>query len=172
MEAEKSRLIDVLSRHQPNCAIKLKEIMKTYPSTTSGDTNVFRVPLPPASTVTSGGATSSTSGGHLQQLPVVQIPKIRISEPPQEPPSFADLIKEEEDPDLSTGYKEDPDISAGYMDASNNYYSHPARLLNSDTGYPNSDSFYNSTHPTSNHFLAKTHLGQTYLDLDSRCIAL
>ena len=162
MEAEKSRLIDVLSRHQPNCAIKLKEIMKTYPSTTSGDTNVFRVPLPPASTVTSGGATSSTSGGHLQQLPVVQIPKIRISEPPQEPPSFADLIKEEED----------PDISAGYMDASNNYYSHPARLLNSDTGYPNSDSFYNSTHPTSNHFLAKTHLGQTYLDLDSRCIAL
>ena len=149
--------------------------MKTYPSTTSGDTNVFRVPLPPASTVTSGGAnnaTSSTSGGHLQQLPVVQIPKIRISEPPQEPPSFADLIKEEEDPDLSAGYKEDPDISAGYMDASNNYYSHPARILNSDTGYPNSDTFYNSTHPTSNHFLAKTHLGQTYLDLDSRCIAL
>ena len=157
MEAEKSRLIDVLSRHQPNCAIKLKEIMK-YPST-SGDTNEFRVPLPPASTVTSGGNASSS--GHLQhqqpQLPV-QIPKIRISEPPQEPPSFADLIKEEED----------PDISAGYMDASNNYYSHPARILNSDM---NTDSFYNSTHPT-NHFLAKTHLGQTYLDLDSRCIAL
>merc|ERR1719150_2941152 len=184
LEAEKSRLIDVLSRHQPNCAIKLKEIMKYNPSVgaTSGDTNEFRVPLPPTSTMTSGGggainnATSSSTSGHLQQhqqLPAVvqQIPKIRISEPPQqEPPSFADLIKEEDDPDSISG--------AGYMDdASNNYYSHhPAsRILNSDSMHHNTDSFYNSStshhHPT-NHFLAKTHLGQTYLDLDSRCIAL
>ena len=114
--------------------------------------------------MTSGG-NSSTSGskastsGYLQQQLPVQFPKVRISEPPQEPPSFADLIKEEDDPD-----------TARYnMDTSNTYYSHTAWILNSDS--MNTDSFYNSTHPT-NHFLAKTHLGQTYLDLDSRCIAL
>ena len=135
LETEKSRLIDVLSRHQPNCAKKLKEIIKpnNYINSSSPE---FRVPLPPASTVTSGGSITGLSG----------IPKIRMT-PPDEPPSFADLIKEEE-------------IDEPFTTMAPPGYSYGT----------NSDNF--AVYPSQNHFLAKSHLGQTYLDLDSRCIAL
>ena len=97
----------------------------------------FRVPLPPTSTITSAGGS--------------QIPRIRISAPPAEPeddpPSFADLIKEEAVEECDNPY-----MTPTYNDF-NNY------------------SNYATPTPT-NHFLAKAHLGQTYLDLDSRCIAL
>jgi len=135
LETEKSRLIDVLSRHQPNCAKKLKEIIKpnNYINSSSPE---FRVPLPPASTVTSSGSITGLSG----------IPKIRMT-PPDEPPSFADLIKEEE-------------IDEPFTTMAPPGYSYGT----------NSDNF--AVYPSQNHFLAKSHLGQTYLDLDSRCIAL
>merc|ERR1711963_1370356 len=135
LEAEKSRLIDVLSRHQPNCVKKLKDTMSKSRTSSSASQYApeFRVPLPPTSTITS--ATGSN------------IPRIRISAPAEtedEPPSFADLIKEE------AAEEDHPYMTPTYNDYNN----------------------YSNYAPTPNHFLAKAHLGQTYLDLDSRCIAL
>ena len=149
LESEKHHLMDILQEHEPTCAKKLKEVMKVrhqsggfefIPSQSSTSSQnpepEFRVPLPPASTVTSSGSITGLSG----------IPKIRMT-PPDEPPSFADLIKEEE-------------IDEPFTNMAPSGYSYGT----------NSDNF--AVYPSQNHFLAKSHLGQTYLDLDSRCIAL
>ena len=127
--------MDVLNQHEPSCARKLKEAMKTRREQ-SGDFDLydtepepeFRVPLPPASTVTS------------------RVPVLKVSPPEDEPPSFAEAIR------MASEVKtEEEEIPGNYLPE-----------------YFGSDNFYGQPAP----FLAKRTLGQTYLDLDSRCIAL
>lgn len=126
LEAEKSRLLSLLSQHEPTCERKLKDIMKTkqkhvvyetYQNASPLLDGEFRVPLPP----------------------------VRIN--PQ-PPTFAEAIRM-----ASEVVKEEEEELPMF----------------NDDGMGSYENFY---HQTDNHFLAKRTLGQTYLDLDSRCIAL
>ena len=97
----------------------------------------------------------SNSGGGEFRVPLPpsgpRIPSIQITspnDPHEDPPSFAEAIrmvsevKEEEEEIV-------PDYNIDY-----------------------NEEFYRYTNAGSNPFLAKRNLGQTYLDLDSRCIAL
>ena len=152
LEAEKSRLIEVLKQHKPSCAKQIQELMKTKEDEREIE---FRVPLPPASTVTSRTVTTAIpaleSPVQHQQANVV-IPAVKITSPgEEEPPSFAEVeVKEELDSSGATG--------GGYN--FDEYFSHN-----------DAASFY-PHHPTQVPFLGKRTLGHTYLDLDSRCIAL
>lgn len=147
LESEKTHLMDVLQQHEPACARKLKEAMKSRREQMGPDFDLyeadnnrpqvapnqpeFRVPLPPASTVTS------------------RVPMVKVSPPEEEePPTFAEAIRM-----VSEVKEEEEEI----VD--------PA-TYNMD--YFGSTDFYPQQAP----FLAKRPLGQTYLDLDSRCIAL
>jgi hypothetical protein len=155
LEAEKSRLIGVLSQHEPSCVKKLKDIMTArhpesargfYTSPQEAEDNkpeaaIFRVPLPPASTVTSSSSQN-------------RIPMVRISSPEEQPPSFAEAIEM-----ASQVKEEDEDGMQQFTTGMENYFTTTASAA---------DNFYQQQ----NHFLAKRTLGHTYLDLDSRCIAL
>lgn len=141
LESEKTHLMDVLQQHEPACARKLKEAMKSrreqmgdFDDLYETDQNQpeFRVPLPPASTVTS------------RVLPMV---KVSPPEEENEPPTFAEAIRM-----VSEVKQEEEEIVV------------PAYNMD----YFGSTDFYPQQAP----FLAKRPLGQTYLDLDSRCIAL
>jgi len=138
LESEKTHLMDVLQQHEPACARKLKEAMKSRREQ-MGDFDLyetdqnqpeFRVPLPPASTVTS------------------RVPMVKVSPPEEEnePPTFAEAIRM-----ASEVKQEEEEIVPAY-----------------NMDYFGSTDFY----PQNGPFLAKRPLGQTYLDLDSRCIAL
>ena len=135
LESEKTHLMDVLQQHEPACARKLKDAMKSRREQT-GDFDLyetepqpeFRVPLPPASTVTS------------------RVPMVKVSPPEEDPPSFAEAIR------MVSEVKEEEEEIPNY----------------NLPDYFGSENFYSQQAP----FLAKRPLGQTYLDLDSRCIAL
>ncbi len=136
----------MLQVHEPSCAKKLKEVMKVRH--TSGGFDYY-----PSS------ATTTTSSEFRVPLPVVasastatstRIPTIKVTPVDNDPPTFAEAIR------MASEVKEEEEQEAHYNLES--YFGHSA------------DEFFNA--PQSNHFLAKRSLGQTYLDLDSRCIAL
>jgi len=170
LESEKHHLMEILQEHEPSCAKKLKEAMKVrhqsggfeFPPASSTSASLqdseFRVPLPPASMV----VTSS-------RVPMI---KVTASTPEEDPPSFAEAIqmatevKEEEEEEVISGYSLD-----GYFGTHSQ--NHP---MVDHQGHAEVDHFFHhTTHNQQMHqnpFLAKRNLGQTYLDLDSRCIAL
>jgi len=157
LESEKHHLMDILQEHEPSCAKKFKDTMKVrhqsggfeFPSTSSStQDSEFRVPLPPASMVVASG------GGRVPMI------KVTASTPEEtDPPTFAEAIQ------MVTEVKEEEEeISAYSLDG---YFGHhsgqnTAPLMHED--------YFNQQ--MQNPFLAKRSLGQTYLDLDSRCIAL
>ena len=165
LESEKHHLMDILQEHEPNCAKKLKEVMKVRhqsggfefipPQSTSSQSGLrnpdpeFRVPLPPASMV--------VSSNPQQRVPMIKVTASTPEEP--DPPTFAEAIQ------MVTEVKEEEEeISAYSLDG---YFGHhsgqnTAPLMHED--------YFNQQ--MQNPFLAKRSLGQTYLDLDSRCIAL
>jgi len=147
---------------------KLKEVMKVrhqsggfefIPSTSSQTDSEFRVPLPPASMVV------TSSGG--QRVPMIKVTASTPEEP--DPPTFAEAIQ------MVTEVKaeEEEEISEYSLDG---YFGHHSQNHTTVTAVDPEDFF--SHHHTPHHqqlqnpFLAKRSLGQTYLDLDSRCIAL
>ena len=157
LESEKHHLMDILQEHEPSCAKKFKDTMKVrhqsggfeFPSTSSStQDSEFRVPLPPASMVKASG------GG---RVPMIQVTASTPEE--TDPPTFAEAIQ------MVTEVKEEEEeISAYSLDG---YFGHhsgqnTAPLMHED--------YFNQQ--MQNPFLAKRSLGQTYLDLDSRCIAL
>jgi hypothetical protein len=156
LESEKHHLMDILQEHEPSCAKKFKDTMKVrhqsggfeFPSTSSSiQDSEFRVPLPPASMVVASG------GGRVPMI------KVTASTPEEtDPPTFAEAIQ------MVTEVKEEEEeISAYSLDG---YFGHHSQ----NTVMDQEDFYLNQQ--MQNPFLAKRGLGQTYLDLDSRCIAL
>jgi len=185
LESEKHHLMDILQEHEPNCAKKLKEVMKVRhqsggfefipPQSTSSQSGLrnpdpeFRVPLPPASMV--------VSSNPQQRVPMIKVTASTPEEP--DPPTFAEAIQ------MVTEVKaeEEEEISGYSLDG---YFGHNSQNPVPDDLDPGSririlqdpEDFFSHHHHTPHHqqlqnpFLAKRTLGQTYLDLDSRCIAL
>ncbi len=163
LEAEKSKLMEVLRQHRPNCAKQLEDIMKAKEEETLGAVvdmgepePEFRVPLPPDSSVTSASATASVTTSTL-------LPTVTITSPTEhEPPSFAEVEIKEEDADTMTLAAAPPTEVGGGYPAFEDYFG-----VNNDSA-----SFYPSVSQSQVPFLGKRTLAHTYLDLDSRCIAL
>lgn len=173
LEAEKKRLMDVLSVHEPSCAKKLRTMLDTSKEEAAAvevfDTAQlekppppeFRVPLPPASTVVSGNAYSVRP----QIIPIVQ-----VTSPVDDPPSFAEAMR------MAT-QNPPPAVKLENIISSSTVSEEPMMAPPQNVeeifayNFDNGNGYHHHTHQAS-HFLAKRTLGHTYLDLDSRCIAL
>ena len=143
--------MDILQQHEPSCAKKVKDSMivrrQQYdftPSSNFQQQGEFKLPLPPASMVSSAASSSGE---------VARIPTIKVSSPVDDPPTFAEAIR------MAAEVKEEEEEIPEY---------------NLDGYFGSTEEFYHhhTTNAGSNPFLGKRTLGQTYLDLDSRCIAL
>ena len=156
--------MEILQEHEPTCAKKLKDVMKVrhhsggfeFPSTSSSRStqdSEFRVPLPPASMV----VTSSGGNGSHHRVPMI---KVTASTPEEDPPTFAEAIQM-----VNEVKEEEEEVIPYNLDS---YFGHSQNTV------MDHEEFFGHHHHANqqNPFLAKRSLGQTYLDLDSRCIAL
>ena len=133
----------ILQQHEPSCAKKLKEVMKARHQA-SGGFEFYPAQAQPST-------TDQEFRAPLPPPPPQVIPSVKVTPPvapENDPPTFAEAIRMVSE--IKEEQEEEEELSAFNLD-----------------GYFSSQDFYQQ-----NSFLAKRNLGQTYLDLDSRCIAL
>ena len=148
LETEKKRLMEILNVHEPGC---LKRLRQEVPSRSASGGAEFRVPPAPIRP----GASSSGS----THPPNVQNEAFSTGSYQDTSSSFAD---EEATVEYVEDIKPPPQIqvnSFSVNDDKNNFMRNSCSLDNVDSS-------------SAAAFLGKRPLGHTYLDLDSRCIAL
>ncbi len=173
LEEEKKRLMEMLSAHDPSCAKRFREMTATVMSADHEQPmereHPFRMPAAPAAATAPQRPASPPSLASVQR---------RYG---GEGSSYAfggDDIKTEEDMEteavasasvqMQQQQQQGAEMSQHGDEASAEQSYLSSRLSNASCGFapPPANSDY------SGNFLAKCSIGQTFLDLDSRCIAL
>ena len=172
LEKQKKHLVGILSGHEGSCAIKKPRLMSSSPPPPGGDQDPppFRVPLPPivVSQDPSGGnpPSSSSSNQQQQQHSLSRFdPGFNEQQLYQQQQQQLDIKSELESPTDPTSNNASGWTSCGF-DQQQQLQQQQQQLLQQQQG-GNGD-----RDDQSDNFLAKRSLGYTYLDLDSRCIAL